>query len=193
MVVLAAELLASSRTSTRLSLHPQLPNVGLEDKQWNVKPCHAGRGCRTNLCKYYHSLFERRCSGFSSGSCSNAMCEQGLHVWPNEVQQVISVHLDPEEDPSEPFRFLGLWKMQPAQTRACVVRLEVQGFAGVRKQLLIELCCLFPLLHELSLPDRKREPNLLVYLADVCEKTAEPAPRLQKVIFEDGTVEHLWD
>ena len=43
------------------------------------------------------------------------------------------------------------------------------------------------------MPDRKREPNLLVYLTDVCEKTAERAPRLQKVISEDGTVEHLWD
>ena len=49
-----------------------------------------------------------------------------------------------------------------------------------------------PLLHELVLPDRNKESNLLNFLCYIMEQCAHSTPRLRTVIFNGNCLESLW-
>ena len=111
-------------------------------------------------------------------------------MWPRDVNQVLEVDLECVEDVQKYMMYLN-WA--PLSDTARVVRLVVYGFAGTRSWPLSLMCPCFPLLHEIVLPDRKKETKLLADLCDLIDDPAESNPRLQHVIFEDAEVETvLW-
>ena len=115
-------------------------------------------------------------------------CDGGLHVWPRDVNQVVEVDLECREEVKECMMCLN-WA--PRTETAKVVRLVVYGFAGTRICPLFLMCQCFPLLHEIVLPDRKKEAKLFTDLCVLIEELAESNPRLQHVIFEDAQVQAI--
>ena len=77
--------------------------------------------------------------------------------------------------------------------RARYVRIVVRGFAQIRAALLQKIVEAMPLLHEMLLPDREWEPNLLVVLCDFVEPLAVSNPRLRSIIFKGEKIERLWE
>jgi len=72
------------------------------------------------------------------------------------------------------------------------VRLVVYGFAAIYKDLLRKLLEYMPLVHVMVLPDRERDPHLLVSLSHIVELLGTSNPRLREVVFSGGVVEAIW-
>jgi len=106
-----------------------------------------------------------------------------------DVCQTLEIDL---EQPTQCLERLRKLADRPYDELAAYVRLVVFGFAMVREKILKRILDLLPLLHEIMLPDRKREPSILVCLCDIVETCAKTNPGLHNVIFEDNTVESLW-
>ena len=180
--------------SQTAELHP-LPNVGGGDDDWNIHRCEKGIKCEARNCKYFHSEHERRCRKFSldMGPCDRpeggGRCIGGLHVKVQEVNKTLEVNLESTREALDLLRKL---EGEPPDARAKYVRITVSGFAMVRRKLLRKFLDIMPLVHELVLPDRANNDHLLLFLTDVVEGCARSSPRLQKVIFEDGSEENLW-
>ena len=181
--------------SQTAELHP-LPNVGGGDDDWNIHRCRRGIKCTARNCKYFHSDHEKRCRKFSldMGPCDRpeggGRCIGGLHVKVQEVNKTLEVNLESTREALDLLRKL---EGEPPDARAKYVRITVSGFAMVRRKLLRKFLDIMPLVHELVLPDRANNDHLLLFLTDVVEGCARSSPRLQKVIFEDGSEENLWN
>ena len=78
----------------------------------------------------------------------------------------------------------------PAHERAAT--LVVFGYSALREGFLKKFVTQMKNLHVMKLPDREREPNLLVHLCDMVEDCAETNPALRDVVFTDDTLEPLW-
>ena len=176
--------------------HP-LPNVGGGDESWNIDKCANGQKCEHKNCMFYHSDNERRCRKWClfNQPCDfyregGGRCIGGLHVKVHDVNQTFQVDL---ENTPEALHLLRKLERESPDARARYVRITVSGFAMVRRKLLGKFLDLMPLLHELVLPDRINNDHLLLFLTDVVEGCARSNPRLQKVVFEDGSEENLWN
>ena len=190
----------------KLALDSPLPTVGVlcdgSSVDWMEKfyctfPCWGGKSCRRAFCPYYHSEAERRCAKHVEGQCKDVSdhphlkgCDAGLHVWPCDVKEIRSVDLECGEDVRA---FMEYLKRTPLNETAKVVRLVVYGYAGVRSKALERMCSSFPLLHEIVLPDREKEYNLLVLLSDLIEKLPLSNPRLQYIIFQGAERVAVWE
>ncbi|CAK0834180.1 unnamed protein product [Prorocentrum cordatum] len=169
-----------------------LPQPGGGDPQFNVAKCAEERSCDNPACVFWHSVAERRCQQFACGSCaavSRGRCIGGLHVRPEDIREVLTVDLEDTVGVQDELRRL---EAASPDERARYVRLVLYGFAGLRMGLLRKLLEQLPLLHELALPDRAREPSLLVFLCDLVEGLGTTTPRLRDVIFQDEQCESLW-
>merc|ERR1719188_2238261 len=104
---------------------------------WNVDRCYDGRRCEARGCCLYHSEAERRCPRFArTGFCdasSHGRCQDGLHVWPQSVREILMVDL---ESPAGAAAALRRQLSRPVEERAQVVRLVAYGYAQVRAPLL---------------------------------------------------------
>merc|ERR1740123_1628254 len=170
--------------------HP-LPVVGGGDSQWNVERCFSGKHCENSRCKYWHSDSEKRCKRYALGGCDmlvSGRCPDGLHVDVSDIKLTCTVDL---ERPAQAVARLRDLEAQPSEC-AKYVRIVVYGFAAIRSALLKKFLEALPLLHEIALPDRARDPTLLVFLCDLVEQCAKSNPRLQDAIFEDKSMEALW-
>ena len=117
-------------------------------------------------------------------------CIGGLHVKVQEVNKTLEVNLESTREALDLLRKL---EKEPPDVRAKYVRITVSGFAMVRRKLLRKFLDIMPLVHELVLPDRANNDHVLLFLTDVVEGCAISCPRLQKVIFEDGSEKKLWN
>ena len=165
------------------------------DSTWNLRACEAGLKCPSVSCECYHSEAERRCHDFiTKGSCADGDGCPLLHV--RTADEVVATYAVDLESPADAVARLSQVSAMPLHVRARYVRLVVWGFAGLREEILKKFLKLFPLLHEMVLPDRKREANLLVYLCDILEDCASSNPRLRDTVFQDTLMvecpEQLW-
>ena len=152
------------------------------EKFYCTKSCWGGKFCSRPFCPYYHSEAERRCAKHVEGECKDAgehpywkICDDGLHVWPCDVNLTLSVDLECAEDVRALKDHL-TWT--PLNEAAKVVRLVVYGFTDIRTKPLELICPLLPLLHELVLPDRTKEYDLFVLLYDLVQTLALSNPKL---------------
>mmetsp|Transcript_58370 Transcript_58370/g.155368 ORF Transcript_58370/g.155368 Transcript_58370/m.155368 type:complete len:202 (-) Transcript_58370:97-702(-) len=170
----------------------QRPALVIEEERWNVEKCKKGRKCDDRCCGNWHSQAEMRCPMFVQVNCkehANGSCKNGLHVQWSEVTESFAVDLESPRDAKARLRNL---ESQTPDMRARYSRIIVYGFAVVRVALLKRFLDILPLLHELMLPDRVRDPNLLVFLADMLEDCAQTNPRLREVVFQDNREEKMW-
>merc|ERR1712086_584477 len=79
-----------------------------------------------------------------------------------------------------------------SELNARAIRLVVYSYAALYNGLLRKILAQLPLLHELVLPDRERDPHLLACLSDLLERVGTRNPRLRDVVFSDGKVEAMW-
>jgi len=177
--------------STLLRQRPA-PKFGEQHKErWKLDRCYDKYACEKLDCQFYHSQIEKRCLDFvTTGICETEECKD-LHVLPEQLAQTLTVDL---ESPADAVARLRAFEKKTIHERACYVRIVVYGFAGLREELLKRFLKLFPFLHEVVLPDRAREPNLLVYLCDIVEALQSKegfCPNLRFACFEDGRVEQL--
>lgn len=170
-----------------------LPIMGNNDPYWNTETCLDGRRCTNRNCKNFHSDVEKRCQYFVQRNCwtqPGKSCVNGLHLpVPNDRWRSFEVDL---ESPANAFQLLQFLESQTPEDRAMYVRLVICGFAVVRVNFLKRFICKMPMLSELLLPDRAKNPTILVYLCDMVETLSRTNPRLCNVIFEDGSEELLW-
>ena len=174
------------------ALRRPLPVVCGNEATFNFDRCHQGKKCEATVCIYYHSDKEKRCPWSMSNDCQhmkNGHCRMGLHVDIAAICETFTLDL---ECPAQAMERLQKLVVQPAAHGASFSRLVVFGLAFIRKGLLKKFFEHMPLLHEIILPDRKREPNLLVVLCDILEDCWKLVPRLRTVVFEDGAEELLW-
>lgn len=169
-----------------------LPTVGGGDRLLNTEKCRVGRICDNQNCKDFHSDSEKRCLNHMRGMCQppqGARCTNGLHTEVSAVNLIITVDLGSPIDVAQKMQVL---ESQHPDENARYVRIVVFGFAAVYEKLLRKMLEAMPLLHEIVLADRAKEPTLLVFLCDVVENCAKSNPRLREAIFEDDTSESLW-
>ncbi len=174
------------------ALRRPLPVVCGNEPAFNLDKCFHGKKCDATVCIYWHSEKEKRCPWFTSNDCEHIKdghCRMDLHIDVKAVCETFTVDL---ECPVQAIERLRKLESQPAAHGASFVRIVVFGIAFVRKGLLKKFLEHMPLLHEIVLPDRKREPNLLVALCDIVEDCSKSNPRLRSVVFEDGVDELLW-
>ena len=100
-----------------------------------------------------------------------------------------AIDLESPDDCHERLKRLGA---TPAHERAAIVTLVVFGYCALREGFLKKFVTQMKNLHVMKLPDREREPNLLVYLCDMVEGCRETNPALRDVVFADDTLESLW-
>jgi len=162
-----------------------------KDERWRVERCFDKFQCQNLDCNFYHMECEKRCKEFSeTGTCKDGDNCKDLHVLPDKITQTLTIDL---ESPADAVARLRAMEKKSRNDLACYARIVVYGFAGLREELLKKFLKLFPFLHEIVLPDRTREPNLLVYLCDIVEalQMIHCCPNLRKVCFEDGGSEQL--
>ena len=101
----------------------------------------------------------------------------------------MTVNLD---RPSEVRECLQQLSLNLPEYRASFVRAVVYGFASLHAPLLKSLLAQLPLVHELVLPDKDRDDQLILELINLAEEFTRSSPRLHQVIFRDGNSETLW-
>ena len=168
-------------------LQRPLPRFAGGAAEPNLVKCRWGRNCSDNNCKFWHSDKETICP--KSCRLLPGHCQLGLHIEASAVRETFSVDL---ECPQEAITKLQTLESEAAAYGAAFVRMVVFGIAYVRRGLLKKLLDRLPLVHELLLPDRKREPSLLVAVCDIVEGSWRMNPRLRTVVFADGVEEQLW-
>ena len=189
---------------------------GWMDRFYCTKPCWDAKFCERLFCPYYHCEAERRCAKHVMDECEDMSenpywkswddkvvtedlqvlshhmqcCNGGLHVWPSDVREVLEVDLQCGED-------VGAWMdyldWAPRTETVKVVRLVVYGYDGQLALPLFLKCPSFPFLHDIVLPDRKKEGNLIDVLWDLIKALEQSNPRLQHIIFEDADVYAIWE
>ena len=139
------------------ALRRPLPVVCGNEPTFNLDKCFHGKKCDATVCIYWHSEKEKRCPWFTSNDCEHIKyghCRMGLHIDVKAVCETFAVDL---ECPVQAIERLRKLESQPAAHGASFVRIVVFGIAFVRKGLLKKFLEHMPLLHEIVLPDRKRE------------------------------------
>jgi len=182
-----------------LALQWPLPKI-VNVPRWNVDKCPQGLLCEESGCPHYHSDNERRCEAFDTGHCCGNEsdmtaaggrprgCVNGLHIHASEVRETYCIDLSSASARKLPREL----EKQPREVNANYVRLVVYGFAAIYKDLLRKLLEYMPLVHVMVLPDRERDPHLLVSLSHIVELLGTSNPRLREVVFSGGVVEAIW-
>eukprot|EP00746_Dinoflagellata_sp_MGD_P038938 gnl/MRDRNA2_/MRDRNA2_193827_c0_seq1.p1 gnl/MRDRNA2_/MRDRNA2_193827_c0~~gnl/MRDRNA2_/MRDRNA2_193827_c0_seq1.p1 ORF type:complete len:281 (+),score=32.87 gnl/MRDRNA2_/MRDRNA2_193827_c0_seq1:97-843(+) len=167
---------------------PTLPG----GQNFNVEKCLLGVTCEDKVCQRFHSEDERRCPFFASGKCAprpdGSPCQVGLHVMPEEVNQIYWLDLN---SPSHRLQLRDVEEMTVAR-RATYIRIVICGYCQLLRPTATLFLRKFPLLFEICLPDWNWNPDLLICLCDLVEPLAQECPRLRNVIFSDGTQDALW-
>lgn len=108
----------------------------------------------------------------------------------DDMHRAIEVDL---ENPKQAYQLLKALQQTRPDELAKYVRITVKGFAWIRAAVLHAIVETMPSLHEMWLPDREWELNLLVVLCDFVEPLCDTNPRLREIVFKDYRKEALWN
>ena len=182
------------------SMRRPLPKVA-GGARWNLDKCRQGIRCEADACPCWHSECERVCMGFALGDCATCKdgdagavsgtqpgCVNGLHMQATELSETLCIDLFA----ASARRLPGELSKRPREANARHIRLIIYGIAAMYNRLLRNILAHLPLLHELVLPDRERDPHLLVMLSDLIELAGTTNPRLRYVVFSGDVCEAIW-